>query len=106
MTLHHTLVQVTGDLDDESLRAVQGLYPWRHVTLCASEIIVWPLGTLWVSHQPTAVVLRGRFDARDVNAVRIVHPGRTVSHDGDQITVWPVRPAGTVRPAASENDAR
>lgn len=103
---HHTLVHLTGELDDASLRAVQDLYPWRHVSLCASEIVVWPLGTTWVSHQPEAVVLRGSFDSRDVAAVQAAHPGRTVSQDGDLITVWPLLPGGTGRQTTTDKDAR
>ncbi|MDP5317335.1 hypothetical protein [Streptomyces poriferorum] len=91
---HHTLVRFAGELDDAALADIRALCPGRHVSRCGSEIVVWPLGTTWVSHGPRSTVLRGSFDERDVQAVLAAHPGRLVSRDGDLITVWPAIPAG------------
>lgn len=91
---HHTLVRFAGDLDDAALADIRALCPGRHVSRCGSEIVVWPLGTTWVSHGPRSTVLRGSFDERDVQAVLAAHSGRLISRDGDLITVWPAIPAG------------
>ncbi|MFG2674510.1 hypothetical protein [Streptomyces sp. NPDC048445] len=90
---HHTLVCLEGDYaggrGDDALAALRQAYPWRHVTRCGNTIVVWPVGTVWVSHQPGAVILRGDIDGLDRAAVQAMYPGRTVSCDGAQLTVWP-----------------
>lgn len=91
--------------DEEALEAVQTLYPWRHVTRCESVIVVFPLGTTWLSHTPEAVILRGHFDMRDRQAVQAAHSGRTGPQDGVLLTVGPSHTV-TAHQGAPQKDPR
>lgn len=98
-------MRLDGEFGEKALDAVRAQYPWRQVTRCGPVIVVWPLGTAWVSHQPSAVILRGHFDERDNEALRAAYPGRTVSRDGELLTVWPPT-TPIARQGTTEENAR